>query len=167
MLSSINGRQQWRRGTTRVRRCEHSTAVVYTLAACVLNLEGLQTLLQWYNNYSAIKPTKLRQLERIARWLLQTMGGALCSSARRQSPACAACEAPLLAAAGTRGRCQRHHPTAPRRGQAQPSRMSRAVSMRLLCGCASRTAGSAALLLQAGGAPSWGDAPGVSRRARR
>ena len=43
MLSNVNRRQQWRRGTTCVGCYEQPTAVVYTLAACVLDLEGLQT----------------------------------------------------------------------------------------------------------------------------
>ena len=95
MLSNINGRQQWRRGITCVRCYFHCTAVVYTLAACVLDLEGLQTLLQWYKIYSAIKPIEISQLQRVARLLLQTMAAALCSTA----PVCAAHgERPLAAA---------------------------------------------------------------------
>ena len=43
MLSKFNRRQQWRKGTTCVRCYEQFTAVVYTHAACVLDLEGLQT----------------------------------------------------------------------------------------------------------------------------
>ena len=81
--------------------CTHPTALVCTLASRALNLERDQALLQWYNNYRTIKPTKMRQLQRIARLLLRTRSLALCSSALRQLMACATCEERLLAAAGT------------------------------------------------------------------